>query len=157
MGLYENIFIARQDLSTSQVETLTDKFTTLIKENGGTVEKIEYVGLKNLAYLIKKNRKGHYVLLNITAESSVIRELERVMRLNEDLLRFLTVRVEEHEKGLSALSRASRSNREEYGDEERSESYSNNSEKPDHQEKAGYVVKRQYNNHRKEEEENVRA
>ncbi|MGI4851866.1 MAG: 30S ribosomal protein S6 [Janthinobacterium lividum] len=146
MGLYENVFIARQDLSTSQVEALTDKFTTLIKENGGTVDKVEQAGLKALAYLIKKNRKGHYVLLNITAEPAVIKELERVMRLNEDLLRFLTVRVEEHEKGLSALSRASRSNRDDYGDEDRSESYSNNSEKSGTYEKTGPHPKRRYDN-----------
>lgn len=151
MGLYENVFIARQDLSTSQVEALTDKFTTLIKENGGTVDKVEQAGLKNLAYLIKKNRKGHYVLLNITAEPAVIKELERVMRLNEDLLRFLTVRVEEHEKGLSALSRASRSNRDDYGDDERSESYSNNSEKSGNYEKTSHASKRRYDNTQNQE------
>ena len=117
MGLYENVFIARQDLSKLQVEALTNTFVELITNNGGTVDKVEQVGLRTLAYLIKKNRKGHYVLLNITAEPPVIKELERIMRLNEDLLRFLTVRVEEHEKGLSALSRASRSSHDDDGDD----------------------------------------
>ncbi len=149
MGFYENIFIARQDLSTNQVETLTEKFVNIVKENGGTVEKTEYAGLKTLAYLIKKNRKGHYVLLNITAEPATIRELERVMRINEDLLRFLTVRVEEHEKGLSALSRVPRSHHDEEGDDNRSDSHSNN------RENSSYGEKRSYNNQERREETNV--
>ena len=114
MALYENIFIARQDLSPAQVEALSDKFTSIVRDNGGSVDKNEYIGLRTLAYLIKKNRKGHYVLLNITAHPPVINELERVMRINEDILRFMTVKVEEHEKGPSSLLKASRYQRDEY-------------------------------------------
>ena len=144
MGLYENVFIARQDLSKLQVEALTNTFVEVITNNGGTVDKVEQVGLRTLAYLIKKNRKGHYVLLNITAEPPVIKELERIMRLNEDLLRFLTIRVEEHEKGLSALSRASRSGHDDDGDESRTDAQTNNSDKSGNYERTGYAPKRRY-------------
>ncbi len=101
MPLYENVFIARQELSTAQVEALTESLSGIIKDNGGTVAKTEYWGLKSLAYRIKKNRKGHYVLFNLDAPSDAVKEMERNMRINEDLLRYLTIRVDELEEGPS--------------------------------------------------------
>ena len=103
MALYENIFIARQEISAAQVDALSDQFTTVLTENGGAVKKKEYWGLKSLSYRIKKNRKGHYVLLNIDAPPAAVHEMERQMRINEDILRFLTVRVEALEDGPSAM------------------------------------------------------
>jgi small subunit ribosomal protein S6 len=103
MPLYENIFIARQDISASQVDALADGFTTVITEQGGQVAKREYWGLRNISYRIKKNRKGHYVLFNIDAPPAAISELERTMRINEDVLRYLTVRVDALEEGPSAV------------------------------------------------------
>ncbi len=87
MPYYESIYIARPDISSAQVETLTESLTSIIGEGGGTVTKNEYWGLKNLAYRIKKNRKGHYTLMNIDAPAAAISELERNMRINEDVLR----------------------------------------------------------------------
>ena len=103
MAFYENVFIARQDVSGAQVETLTEGFVTVITENGGQVTKREYWGLRNLAYRIKKNRKGHYVLLNIDAPPAAVKEMERTMRINEDIVRYLTIRVEALEEGPSAF------------------------------------------------------
>jgi small subunit ribosomal protein S6 len=103
MAFYENVFIARQEISAAQVDALADQFTTVLTENGGGVKKKEYWGLKTLAYRIKKNRKGHYVLLNIDAPPAAVHEMERQMRINEDILRFLTVRVDELEEGQSAM------------------------------------------------------
>jgi small subunit ribosomal protein S6 len=103
MALYENVFIARQDVPTTQVETLTTQFSELVTGLGGTVSKKEYWGLRSLTYRIKKNRKGHYTLLNIDAPPAAIKELERTMSINEDIIRFLTVRVEELEEGPSAV------------------------------------------------------
>jgi small subunit ribosomal protein S6 len=103
MPLYENIFIARQDISTAQVEALTETFANLVAENGGKVEKREYWGLRNLSYRMKKNRKGHYVLFNLEAPPAAVSELERNMRINEDVLRYLTIRVEAHETEPSAM------------------------------------------------------
>ena len=103
MSFYENIFIARQDISTAQVEALADTFANLVAENGGKVEKREYWGLRNLAYRMKKNRKGHYVLFNLEAPPAAVSELERNMRINEDVLRYLTVRVEALETEPSAM------------------------------------------------------
>ena len=103
MALYECVYIARQDISTSQVEGLTEQFTTLISENGGAVKKTEYWGLRNLAYKVKKNRKGHYVLLNLDAPHAAVSELERVMGLNEDVLRTLVLRVDTLEDGPSVF------------------------------------------------------
>jgi small subunit ribosomal protein S6 len=103
MPLYENVFIARQDISTAQVEALTETFATLVAEQGGKVEKREYWGLRNLSYRIKKNRKGHYVLFNLDAPPAAVSELERNMRINEDVLRYLTIRVEAHETEPSAI------------------------------------------------------
>ena len=112
MTLYESVFIARQDISGAQVETLMETFSTLIADQGGTVSKKEYWGLKNLAFRIKKNRKGHYVLFNIDAPPAAILEMERTMRINEDVLRYLTLRVDELEEGPSAVMQG-RGNREE--------------------------------------------
>jgi small subunit ribosomal protein S6 len=106
MALYESVFIARQDITAAQVEALVAKLTGILTEQGGKVTKNEYWGLKNLAYRIKKNRKGHYTLLNIDAPAAAIKEMERNLRLDEDVLRFLTVRVEEHEEGPSAMLRS---------------------------------------------------
>ena len=103
MPLYENVFIARQDATAAQVEALTDTFTGIITEQGGQVTKKEYWGLRNLAYRIKKNRKGHYVLLNIDAPAAAVHELERNMRISEDVIRLLTVKVEALEEGPSAM------------------------------------------------------
>jgi small subunit ribosomal protein S6 len=103
MALYENVFIARQDVPTTQVEALTNQFSELVTGLGGTVSKKEYWGLRSLTYRIKKNRKGHYTLLNLDAPPAAIKELERTMSINEDIIRFLTVRVDELEEGPSAI------------------------------------------------------
>jgi small subunit ribosomal protein S6 len=103
MSLYESVIIARQDISATQVEALIDQLTAVLSENGGEVKKREMWGLRNLAYRVKKNRKGHYVLLNIDGPSAAIDEYERQMRINEDILRYMTVRVEEHEEGPSVM------------------------------------------------------
>jgi small subunit ribosomal protein S6 len=121
MPLYENVFIARQDISGAQVDALTDSFVQLIGDNGGEVKKREYWGLRNLAYRMRKNRKGHYVLMNVDAPAPAIAELERTMRINEDVLRYLTIRVEAHEEGPSAVmqNRGSREDRQRRGDRDR--------------------------------------
>jgi small subunit ribosomal protein S6 len=103
MAFYENVFIARQDVPATQVDTLADSLTAIVKEQGGEVTKKEYWGLRNLTYRIKKNRKGHYVLLNIDGPAAAVKELERNLRLNEDILRFITVRVDALEAGPSAV------------------------------------------------------
>jgi small subunit ribosomal protein S6 len=103
MAFYETVFIARQEISAAQVDALSDQFTAVLSENGGSVKKKEYWGLKGLAFRIKKNRKGHYVLLNIDAPPAALHEMERQMRINEDILRFLTVRVDALEEGPSAM------------------------------------------------------
>jgi small subunit ribosomal protein S6 len=114
MPLYENVFIARQDISGAQVDALTDSFAQLVADNGGEVRKREYWGLRNLAYRMRKNRKGHYVLLNLSAPPAAIAELERTMRINEDVIRYLTVRVDTLEEGPSVMMQ-SRGGREERG------------------------------------------
>ena len=110
MALYEHIFMVRQDASSAQVEALTDQFKTVLSENGGSVGKTEYWGIKSLTYRIRKNRKAHYSLLNIDAPSAAVAEMERQMRINEDVIRFMTIKVEEHEEEPSAMMR-SRSHR----------------------------------------------
>lgn len=95
MANYESVLIARQDLGAAQVNSLVSDLSEVIKKEGGEVVKVDNWGLKNLAYRIKKNRKGHYVLLNIVAPSSAISEYERLIRLNEDVIRYMTVRVDE--------------------------------------------------------------
>ena len=113
MPFYENVYIARPDISATQVEALTESLTAIVTENGGEVKNNEYWGLKNLAYRIKKNRKGHYSLLNIDAPAAAVHELERNMRINEDILRYLTVRVDELDENPSAMmqTRSSRDDR----------------------------------------------
>ncbi len=103
MPFYENVFISRQDISSTQVEALTEQFAGIITQHGGQVTKREYWGLRNLAFRMKKNRKGHYVLLNIDAPPAAITEMERNMRINEDVLRQMTVRVEALEEGPSTM------------------------------------------------------
>ena len=107
MALYENVFIARQDVPATTVETLTTQFEELVKGLGGTVSKKEYWGLRSLNFRIKKNRKGHYTLLNIDAPSAAVKELERTMSINEDIIRYLTVRVDALEEGPSAVMQRS--------------------------------------------------
>jgi small subunit ribosomal protein S6 len=103
MPLYESVVIARQDIATTQVDTLADELTNIITEGGGKITKRELWGLRSLTYRIKKNRKGHYVFFNIDAPPAAINEYERRMRINEDVLRYLTVRVEALEEGPSAV------------------------------------------------------
>jgi small subunit ribosomal protein S6 len=103
LALYENVFIARQDVPATQVEALTTQFSELVTSLGGTVSKKEYWGLRSLTFRIKKNRKGHYTLLNIDAPPAAVKELERTMSINEDILRYLTVRVDALEEGPSAV------------------------------------------------------
>lgn len=101
MAYYETVLIARPDISAQQVEQLNEQFSTLLQENGGEIKKTEYWGLRSLAFRIKKNRKGHYVLYNVEAEGPALHEMERVMRLHEDVLRYMSIRVEELEEGPS--------------------------------------------------------
>ncbi|MBM3468735.1 MAG: 30S ribosomal protein S6 [Alphaproteobacteria bacterium] len=107
MNFYETVFIARQDLTNAQVEALANIFTQIIKSQGGEVSKTEFCGLRNLAYKIKKNKKGHYVLMNISSAPAAIGEMERQMKLNEDILRHLTVRVEALDPNPSKLMQRS--------------------------------------------------
>lgn len=103
MPLYESVLIARSELTPQQAEALADTVGVLLAEQKATVAKREYWGLRSLAYRIKKNRKGHYLLLNIDAPPAAVTEMERQLALNEDVLRFMTVRVETHEEGPSAM------------------------------------------------------
>jgi small subunit ribosomal protein S6 len=105
MALYEHIYLARQDISAQQVETLTEQLKATIESLGGKIEKVEYWGVKSLAYRIKKNRKAHFSLLNIDAPPAAITEMERQEGINEDIIRILTIRVEELEQGQSAMMR----------------------------------------------------
>ncbi len=115
MPLYEHVFLARQDLAQAQVDALAENATKIITDNKGKVGKTETWGLKSLAYRIAKNRKAHYVMLDVDAPPAAIAELERQSNINEDIIRFLTIRVDAHEKGPSAMMR--RSDR---GDKDRS-------------------------------------
>jgi small subunit ribosomal protein S6 len=103
MPHYEHIVIARQDVSAQQAEEISASLTQIIADNGGQVVKTEYWGLRNLAYRIKKNRKGHYILLNIDAPWAAVAEMERQERINEDIIRFLTIRAEELNQGPSIM------------------------------------------------------
>ena len=107
MPLYEHVFLARQDISQTQVEALTKEYGEVITEGGGRVAKTEYWGLKSLAFKIKKNRKAHYSLMNIDAPPAAIAEMERRMGLSPDVIRFLTVSVEQHETEPSVQMRKS--------------------------------------------------
>ena len=106
MRLYESVFIARQDISTGQVDALCDEFAGIVTEGGGKILKKEYWGLKSLAYRIKKNRKGHYVLFNIEADAATMDEYDRKLGLNEDVIRVLTVRIEEVDEEPSIIMQA---------------------------------------------------
>ena len=101
MALYEHVFLARQDLSQAQVDQLAATATEIVEKNEGKVTKTETWGLKNLAYKIDRNRKAHFVMLNIEGPGAVVEELERQTRINEDVIRYMTIRVEEHEEGPS--------------------------------------------------------
>ena len=103
MPLYEHVFIARQDISGPQVDQLVEAFTGVVENGGGKVVGTESWGLRNLAYRIKKNRKGHYVMMNLDAPSEVVTELERQQRIHDDILRYLTLRIEELEEGPSMM------------------------------------------------------
>jgi len=107
MPYYEHVFLARQDLSQAQVDALAQTATDIVEQNEGKVTKTETWGLRSLAYKIQKNRKAHYVMLNIEAPAGTVAELERQTRMNEDVVRFLTVRVDELETGPSAMMRKS--------------------------------------------------
>ena len=105
MPLYEHVFLARQDASTQQVEELTTQMTGIVEGLGGKVVKMENWGVRSLTYRMNKNRKAHFVLLNIDAPSAAVAEVERQERISEDVIRYLSVRVEEHEEGPSAMMR----------------------------------------------------
>lgn len=103
MALYEHVFLARQDLSQQQVDELVERFKGVVTSNGGKIGRVENWGLKSLTYRVKKNRKAYYTLMDITAPSAAVNEMERQMGLSEDVLRFLTIKVEAHEEGPSAM------------------------------------------------------
>ena len=105
MPLYEHVFLARQDLSAQQIEELTAQYKGIIEQLGGKIAKSEYWGVKTLTYRMRKNRKAHFTLMNVDAPSAAMVEVERQQRINEDILRQLTVRVEEHEAEPSAMMR----------------------------------------------------
>ncbi len=105
MPLYEHVLLGRQELSNTQVDALIDEYKAIVEKGDGKVTKSEYWGLKPISYKIKKNRKAHYTLLNIDAKPEVLAEMERQMRLSTDILRFMTVRVDSHEEGPSAMMR----------------------------------------------------
>ena len=119
MPLYEHVFLARQDLSQAQVDALAATATEIVESNKGKVTKTETWGLKNLAYKIKRNRKAHFVMLNIEAPAGVVAELERQTAINEDVIRWLTIRVDEHETVPSVMMR--KGDRERRGRREREE------------------------------------
>ena len=106
MSLYEYTYIARQDIQPSQVDAITEEFTKIINDNGGKISKTESWGLRTLAYRIKKYKKGHYVHLHVDAPHSAVAELERIARLHEDVVRYMTIRVEEFEEGDSVVLRS---------------------------------------------------
>jgi small subunit ribosomal protein S6 len=105
MSLYEHVYLARQDASAQQVEELTAHLKSVVEGMGGTIAKTEYWGVKSLSYRLRKNRKAHFTLLNLDAPPAAINEIERLERLNEDVLRYLTIRVDVHEEGPSAMMR----------------------------------------------------
>ena len=135
MRLYESVFIARQDISTAQVESMADEFAEVITSAGGSIKKREYWGLRALAYRIKKNRKGHYIMFNLETGPEALREYERIMGLNEDVLRFLNVRIEAVEEGPSIMmqvkterpQRVGRDDRDDHDGGNRSENVESNS------------------------------
>jgi small subunit ribosomal protein S6 len=112
MALYEHVFIARQDLSNAQAEGLIEHFGTVLKDTGGAIVGSEYWGLKTMAYKINKHRKGHYAYVRSDAPAPAVHEMEHLMRLHEDVMRVMTIRVDAHEEGPSAMTQA-RSQRDE--------------------------------------------
>lgn len=117
MSLYEHVFLARQDITPQQVDTIVETLKGIIEENGGKIEKIEGWGLKTLAYRIKKNRKAHFTLLNLDAPPAAVKEMERQMGINEDILRFMTIKVEALDPEPSAMVRKrDRDDRDDRGD-----------------------------------------
>ncbi|HXB52711.1 MAG TPA: 30S ribosomal protein S6 [Rhizomicrobium sp.] len=111
MALYEHLLIARQDISAQAVDALATHLKTIVEGEGGKIEKQEYWGLRGLAYRIKKNRKGHYVLLNINAPSAAVIELERQLKINEDVLRYITVKVDQFDVSASKRNREDRTDK----------------------------------------------
>jgi small subunit ribosomal protein S6 len=105
MPLYEHVYLARQDVTAQQVEELTAQIKGVIEQMGGSIKKAEYWGVKSLSYRLRKNRKAHFTLLNVEAPPAALAEIERQERINEDVLRYLTIRVDEHEEGPSAMMR----------------------------------------------------
>ena len=103
MALYEHVFLARQDISNQQVDQLVEQYRGVLEANGGKVSKVENWGLKTLTFRMNKNRKAYYTLMNIDAPSAAVQEMERQMRFNEDILRYLTIRVDELDEGQSAM------------------------------------------------------
>jgi len=121
MPLYEHVFISRQDLSNTQAEALIEHFSTVISDNGGKVVEHEYWGVKTMAYKINKNRKGHYAFLRSDAPAPAVQEMERLMRLHDDVMRCLTIKVEKHDEGVSVQmqkrdDRGERGDRPSFGD-----------------------------------------
>jgi len=116
MAFYEHVFLARQDMSTQQVEELVEQFKGVISEAGGTVGKVENWGLKSIQFRINKNRKAHFTLMNIEANGDAVHELERQQRIHEDILRYMTVRVDELEEGPSAMMKRNERNDRERGE-----------------------------------------
>jgi small subunit ribosomal protein S6 len=121
MALYEHVFLSRQDLSQQQVDELVERFTGVISAGGGSVGRVENWGLKSLTYRVRKNRKAYYTLMDLTCPPAALNEMERQMGLSEDVLRFLTIKVEKHEDGPSAMmqKREERSERGGFGDRDR--------------------------------------
>lgn len=115
MPLYEHVFISRQDLSNAQAETLIEEFSTVLSENGGSVVEQEYWGVKTMAYKVNKNRKGHYAFLKTDAPSAAVQEMERLMRLHEDVMRVLTIKMDEH-KELPSVQMQKRDERSDRGE-----------------------------------------
>ena len=118
MALYEHVFLARQDLSSQQVDGLVEQYKGVIQANGGSVGRVENWGLKSLTYRIKKNRKAHYVMLEIDAPGNVVAELERQTQINEDVIRYMTVKVDELEQGPTVMMRKQERDRERRSDRE---------------------------------------
>jgi ribosomal protein S6 len=119
MPLYEHVFLARQDVTSQQVEAMIDQYKAVIEQNGGKVEKTEMWGVKSLAYRIKKNRKAHFTMFNLDAPAQAVAEMERQMRISEDILRFMTIRVEELDAEPSVMMQ--KRDRDERKDRERRE------------------------------------
>jgi small subunit ribosomal protein S6 len=138
MPLYEHVFLARQDLAQAQVDALAENATKIIEENKGKVVKTETWGLRSLAYRIAKNRKAHYVMLDLDAPPAAIAELERQSNISEDVIRFLTIRVDELEKGPSAMMRRS-----ERGDKDRERGRGDRGERGDRDDRSSFRAPRE--------------